>query len=361
LRPAVETVAEILRRRGFQTAFFSANPFLRDSLSRGFVTTTTETRQADGLVDDVLAWLSEAGPAPFFAYVHFMDLHQPIRVPEPYFSFFPADGGGERLAKHGEWGGFGRRANFDDPKFLAFRSHRVAVYDGAIRFVDAQVQRLLAGLDAASRLEDTLIIVTADHGEELWDHAKEERAQGADPRGYAGIGHGHSMYQEVLRVPLIVSGPGAAPGQRVKCPTSHLDVVPTLLDLLGIAPPPELRGLSRGALLRNRREPEGCVDAPLFAESPAYGPATRVVVEDSLKLIARTGAPPLLFDLSCDPGEGTDLAAARPEAVAALAKRLADTLPVEVADRPVQQLTLDVETRARLRSLGYLAGGDHQR
>jgi len=357
LRPAVETVAEILRSKGFETAFFSANPFLRDSLARGFVTARTETRQADGLVDDVLAWLSEAGPAPFFAYVHFMDLHQPIQVPQPFFTLFPSDDGGERLAKHGGWGGFGRRANFDDPKFLAFRSHRIAVYDGAIRFVDTQVHRLLAALDAASRLEDTLIIVTADHGEELWDHAREERAQGADPRGYAGIGHGHSMYQELLRVPLVVSGPGVAHGRRVNCPTSHLDVVPTLLDLLGIAPPPSLRGSSRSALLRRGAAPEDCVRAPLFAESPAYGPATRVVVERPLKLIARSGAPPLLFDLSRDPGERTDLAAARPETVAALAKRLADALPIEVAERPVRQLALDAETRERLLSLGYLSQG----
>jgi arylsulfatase A-like enzyme len=357
LRPGIETAAEILRRRGFQTAFFSANPFLRASLTRGFGAVRTETRQADGLVDDVVAWLRNAGSAPFFAYVHFMDLHQPIRVPEPFFGLFPADQGGERLAKHGEWGGYGRRTNLDDPRFLAFRSHRIAVYDGAIRFVDTEVHRLLSALDSASRLGDTLVIVTADHGEELWDHANEERAQGADPRGYAGIGHGHSMYQEVLRVPLIVAGPGVQAGRRIACPTNHLDVVPTLLDLLGIAPPPGLRGASRCALLRRGAVPEDCVRAPLFAESPAYGPATRVVVEGSLKLIARSGAPPLLFDLSSDPGERTDLAAARPEAVAALAKRLADTLPFEVADRPVSRLALDAETRERLRSLGYLSPG----
>jgi arylsulfatase A-like enzyme len=352
LRPEVQTLGDLLHRAGLRTALFSGNPYLWGRFQRGFDAAVAERQSATELTDRAVAWLRAKPGKPFFLYLQYMDLHQPIEPSAPYADRFAAEVGGERGSEPRD-GSFERQSDLEDLAFRRFRAHKIALYDGALLYVDAEVGRLL---DALGHGEDTLVVVTSDHGEEFWDHAEAERHQGGDPRGVWGVGHGHTLFQELLHVPLIVAGPGFPADRRVPCGVSLLDVAPTVLSALRLPARPEMRGAT---LARFRDDGAGCQQAPLAAESPAYGPETRALVWNGWKLIERAGAGPALFDLARDPTERHDLAGCRPRALEALSGLLAH----EHAPRPGvlggrrDVVPPDLETSRQLRALGYLGGG----
>jgi arylsulfatase A-like enzyme len=362
LRPEVRTVADLFHAAGLRTGLFSGNPYLWGRFQRGFDTAVAERQTAAELTDRAIAWLGSQGMngkgggasrsgKPFFLYLQYMDLHQPIEPPEPYARHFAVDLGGERGAAHSSWS-FERQSDLGDLEFRRFRAHKIALYDGALLYVDAEIGRLLDAVAALGRGDDTLVVVTADHGEEFWDHADAERQMGGDPRGIWGVGHGHSLFQELLHVPLIVAGPGWPAGRRVPCGVSLLDVAPTVLAATGLSPLPEMRGTSLA-----RFQAEGaCAQAPLAAESTAYGPDARALLWSGWKLIERGGAGPALYDLARDPDERHDLAGCRPRTLAALSGLLAHQLAPRAGGRG-DVLPPDPETARQLRSLGYLGGG----
>ncbi len=360
LRPEVETLGDILHGAGLRTALFSGNPYLWGRFQRGFDTAVAERQTAAELTDRAIAWLggrSRVSHRPFFLYLQYMDLHQPIEPPAPYADHFAVDLGGERGSAHSNWS-FDRQSDLGDLDFRRFRAHKVALYDGSLLYVDAQIGRLLDAVEALGGRGDTLVVVTADHGEEFWDHAEAERQMGGDPRGVWGVGHGHTLFQELLHVPLIVAGPGWPSGRRVPCGVSLLDVAPTVLAGLRLPPRPAMRGASLGRFLGAPAADGACAEAtlPLAAESPAYGPTARALVWSGWKLIEREGAGPALYDLASDPDERHDLAGCRPRTLAALSGLLAHELaPRRQARAEIQPP--DEETTRQLRSLGYLGGG----
>ncbi|MFP5287832.1 MAG: sulfatase, partial [Thermoanaerobaculia bacterium] len=322
---------------------------------RGFDAAAAERRNATDLTSAALRWLDQAGDDRFFLYLQYMDLHQPLEPPPPFFNLFPVAEGGARGSEHSGWsfGGIRDRRDLDDPSFRRYRAHRTALYDGALRYVDEEIRRLYQRLEETGRARQTLLVVTSDHGEEFWDHALAGRDSGDDPRGIWGIGHGHTMYEELLRVPLIFHGPGVGSGRKVPCVGRHVDVMPTVLDLLGLAPPPGIRGRSLAPLLAGRSEAEGCEAVPVIAESPAYGPDSKAVVWKRRKLVVR-GGEELLFDLRQDPGENRNLAGSQPELAAALRAILDRELAGAAAAGKSDPMRLDEETRRQLKALGYL-------
>lgn len=204
------TLAERLQDAGYTTAAFTAAfPTQRRwGLAQGFEVYSDrlddlptrldwrDERRADEVVDDALAWLGTTeGPA--FAWVHLFDAHWPYAPPEPFAS-----------------------------------EHRGAPYDGEIAFAAHEVGRLLAQWDR--RYPDSVVVVTADHGEGLGDGG--ERT------------HGFLLHDGTIRVPLIVRGAGFTPGSRVEDPVSHVDIAPTILSLAGLAVHTEVQGrdLRRG-------------------------------------------------------------------------------------------------------------------
>ncbi len=351
LRREVPTLADRLREAGFATGLFSANPFLGGGLARRFGTSEVRRQDAEELIDSALAWIDEHSGERLFLHLQLMDLHQPVVPPEPFYSMFPAADGAPRDPRAEGWS-YGSWWRYHDPEFMAYREHKLALYDGALAYLDGQLARLSANLAERGLLDETLLIVTSDHGEEFWDHAEAERLLGGDPRGIWGIGHGHSFFQELLRVPLIVSGPGIAGGRRIECPLRHLDVAPTALELLALPLPEDLAGLSRARLLRGGED--DCDPVPLIAESPAYGPDGASVTWRDLKLIRRVDGVRLLYDLRRDPGERHDLAGERPGAVAALAAMLDTELAGGLTTPSGEPLEYDEETERQLRALGYL-------
>jgi arylsulfatase A-like enzyme len=198
-----------------------------------------------------------------------------------------------------------------------------------------------------------LVVLTSDHGEEFWDHALEEATLGGDPRRLWGVGHGHSMYEELLRVPLVIAGPGVPAARLASCPARQVDVMPTALQLLGLPGSRAARGRSLVAV--SLADLAGtCAELPALAESPAYGPDSGAVIWKGRKLISRYGRGELLFDLRNDPAERHDLAPGQPSLAAGMRTILGRELAAAGRLRSADAAQLDEETRRELRALGYL-------
>jgi arylsulfatase A-like enzyme len=230
-----------------------------------------------------------------------------------------------------------------DPAEVAFLRD---LYDEEIRFTDAGIGRLLRTLDELGLAENTLVVFTADHGEEFLEHG--------------WLGHVRSLYEELIRVPLIVRDPAAVELPRVvETPVSLVSLTPTLLELLGIPAEGSFDGPSLAGVIARGGEPE---DAPVYAEVsyvPLVLPYSRkrtfkkAVVAGGFKLVedGESGRREL-YDLGADPTEHTDLGAARPEladGLAALLERFAARGGPDAGRRELSEAE-----RQQLRELGYL-------
>jgi arylsulfatase A-like enzyme/Tfp pilus assembly protein PilF len=321
---ATETVATILRGRGYRTAaFVSAFPLdARFGLTRGFdvyddhfpksdatAFRVPERRGAD-TVAAALRWIdtvddtqSRGGDRPWFAWVHLYEPHFPYTPREPYAS---------RYRDHPYWG-------------------EVAAADAAL---GPLLQRIVDG----SGRRATLVVLTGDHGESLGEHGE--------------MTHGLFAYEGTLHVPLILYQPRLLTPRAVAAAARHVDLLPTVLDAIGAALPAALDGRSLLPLAA------GAPAAPVasYFESlsasinrgwaPLYG-----VVRGELKYI---DLPiPELYDLRADPGEMRDLSQSRAADVRELQRLLGE---LRAADRRAAPARENPETREQLRSLGYLTG-----
>jgi arylsulfatase A-like enzyme/Flp pilus assembly protein TadD len=320
-----DTLATLLSREGYRTGAF-VGAFVLDrrfGLARGFEVYDDEIERAPeagvvleaerpgrAVVDRALAWLGREDPRPFFLWVHLYDAHAPYAPPP------------------------GARAR-----------HPGRPYDGEIAAVDEAVGRLLAELDRRGLGGSTVVAVAADHGEGLGEHGEPT--------------HGLLLYESTLRVPLLLRAPGVRP-RVVETPVSLVDMAPTLAGLLGRAfpapPAGALDGRDLSAALRAGEEP---APADLYAETryPAlfgWSPLAALRRRD-LKYIAAPS--PELYDLRRDPGETANLAEDGAGAARGFAERLA-AIEAEAAPPRKAPSAPDAETRARLSSLGYAAGGE---
>ena len=306
------TIAELLRDRGYQTAAFVAS-FVLDrqwGLDRGFdvydgppaaarqPVRADLRRGADAVVDRALEWI-QTSPNPFFVWTHFYDAHAPYD-------------GGEAAAR-----GY-------------------AGYDGAISFVDAELDRLIAGLADVGLLDRTVVVVVGDHGESLGEHG--ERT------------HGLFIYESVTRVPLIIRAPGLAGGRRVREAASSIDVFPTILHLLNVGAP---AGLTGRPLLTGSSDPPPLTYSETMYPTHFGWSGLEAVSDGRFKFIA---APtPELYDLDVDPHERRNLYHQRRTLAAALRRALADLQSGAVIGSPAAPIAAD-DAAARLASLGYASG-----
>lgn len=320
-----ETLAETLKANGYATAAI-VSAFVLDSqfgLNQGFdryhdniaidgfnAELGAAERRAQVTVDRALRWLDELSEqAPFFLWLHLFDPHANYTPPEPYASRYAAN-----------------------------------PYDGEIAYVDAQIARLLARLTDRGLAEQTLIVVTGDHGEALGEHGEHT--------------HGYLLYDVTLRVPLILHcGHRLGGGGHVDRRVSLVDVAPTVMSLLGITPPALLDGVD---LLQPPDDAR-----PIFAETyhgwMEYGWAALLAVySGNYKYIHSPEAE--LFDLAADPREETSLLAGtgegerRERMLADLRRLFGDEVAGDVAMSDAQSLS--PEDLQRLQALGYAFGGD---
>ncbi|GAB5541941.1 MAG: hypothetical protein SangKO_017010 [Sandaracinaceae bacterium] len=346
----VRLMPEILNERGFATAGFVANGYVsrRFGFRRGWDhwrNYIREGRRTRGelVAADALAWLDQR-PAdqPFFLYVHAIDPHVPYRPPARYVEMYDPDpyrgpvdfSRDATLLERIKTGGL-RLSERD-------RRHLVALYDGEVSYQDAQLASILDGLERRGLADETMVVITADHGEELFDHGS--------------VGHGHSLYDELVRVPLLVRVPGL-PTRRVDGSVGLVDVLPTVLDVLGEPIPDDLSGRSLLPALRGDGE-----DAPSFSVS-GFMEHWRSVASGRFKLVARSRGRYALFDLEADPGETHDLSDERPRTLAYMRGLLGLALS-ETRDGAHRQrrrprhrpsrAAVDDELRAQLEALGYV-------
>ncbi|MEW6071941.1 MAG: sulfatase [Planctomycetota bacterium] len=272
LPAAALTLAEAFAARGYRTAAFVKNAQLRrgNGFEQGFGVYADEVGDARAIRWAGLDWI-DAGRAeePFFLYLHFLDAHWPYPVPDEYATrFAPAERVEPFRAKTFE---AVRDAIHDGERELApaEREALEAVYDGALRYLDDQLRLLADGLRLRGRAEDTILCVIADHGEEFGEHGR--------------IGHGHGLWENLLRVPWILHVPGRAPA-RVEAPASLLDVFPTLLGAAGESAPAHLLGVDRLA------DPEA--SRMIFAEHKAPDRYQSSLRRGTEKLIRSVRPPP---------------------------------------------------------------------
>jgi arylsulfatase A-like enzyme len=342
LDESAPSIGEILEERGFATAAVVNNPFLHPAfgLGRGFETwdyvfgNYAAYPRASQIVYWGLRWLDARDERPFLLVLHIFDPHLSYDPPPQVRGRFTSGYAG-RLAL--PLAGFGKLNAGWKPRLEADRRFVTGAYDEEILFVDRQLARLFDGLEQRGLLDETLVVLTSDHGEEFFEHD--------------GFEHGHTMFQELLRVPLLFWGPGVRP-RRIETPVSLVDVLPTLLDALGLEPVPDLTGRSLWGLLGGGSDP---VERALVAEGTLHGPDRKALVRWPWKLVVTAGQPARLYDLAADAGERHDLSQQAPERLVALLEEL-ETRTREasrgrVARSPEQ---LDEEIRAQLRELGYL-------
>jgi len=246
LGPDEVTLAELFAEHGYRTLALVANPVVDPALglAQGFDEFVAELRSATELRERFLTRLDALErQQPFFAYIHFNDVHLPYQQPEPYRSIF-GDTESPIDFTTSEWKLLKRGIGTGDVTVSAAdRRALTNLYDGALRYVDSQIEQILSGLEQRGLLEDSLIVVLSDHGEEIFDHG--------------GIDHGSSLYDELLHVPFILRLPANEHGGlRVATAVSSIDLLPTLAEYLGFEAPAEIAGRSLMPM----------IDAPLAAE-----------------------------------------------------------------------------------------------
>lgn len=325
LDPDALTLAEHLRANGYRTAAFVGAYVLDASfgLGQGFDVYDDRVgsmeasspgsfaeRSAGEVVRAFAGWLKAApSEGPFFAWIHFFDPHMPYAPPSPFRERF-----------------------------------RSSPYDGEVAYTDQQVGVALDELRARGQLDDTLVVLTSDHGESLGEHG--ERT------------HGFFVYDATLRIPLILRSPRSLPaGLTVEAQVTTVDLAPTLLELAGVSVPEGVQGRS---LVRMMNGEEGETPLrPAYAE--CYVPQLNfrwaplvALRQQGFKYIDAPRAE--LYDLTRDPGETDNLVAKYPDRAKRMKEqlvRLLESWPESVSARHQP----DPETVAGLRSLGYLGGG----
>lgn len=295
---------------------------------------------AEVITDIALEWAATRPENPFFMYVHYIDPHFPYRAPAPWDKAFD-------YRKDPP-----RRAGNVDPVAVAAPERQEWVartldqYDGEILYADHHVGRLLKNLDERGMLKNTLVIVTADHGEEFLDHG--------------GIGHGRTAYEEVHRIPLMMRWPGRIPaGATYDGLVGLIDMMPTILPLVGGEPPAGLQGQNvSGAITQTGPAP---AERRLFAQVISDTFRLDAAHDDRYKLVRHVHGPQAgqeqVYDLERDPLEQAPLGTQTAPAVALRKDLDLFTRVVTQAAslvRREQAKTLDKDTERALRSLGYI-------
>lgn len=346
LSAEARTVAECFRDAGYATASVVNVDFLTEpfGLTQGFAEVDFEVyanneqvRPAARTTDAAIRWLRK-NRRPFFLLVHYFDPHLVYAPPAEYRRRFaaPEDQDNESWV-------FGTREQVS-----AYRQGRVTfdeatirraekLYNGEVAYTDAEVGRLLDALRDLQLAGQTVVVLTADHGEEFFDHGSFE--------------HGHTLYEELLRVPLLLRYPGRLDPGVCDVPVGLVDVAPTLGALAGVPVPPTFLGHDLVGLLGESPP----VPRPIVLEGNFWGPPYRGWLRAGHKLIvAPDGAR--LFDLRHDPRELTDLAATNLNRYQEMQADLDVALRalLALAPRPAASPALNEAELQRLRSLGYL-------
>jgi arylsulfatase A-like enzyme len=360
LPASVVTIAEVLQSQGYDTAAYTRNAQVsrETGFDQGF--DHFELVDGDPEFDDVVRRALGEDARPFFYYLHTVEPHAPYAAEEAHRRHF-ADGidlevgtldhvrdlGSDAFTtifnRNFTAGGTSTRPERDEPH--PQRAELIDLYDAEIATADARFGRFLEALRGAGSYENTIVVLLADHGEELYDHGR--------------LSHGMTLYRELTRVPLLIKFPHDwSAGRRVVQRVSQIDVLPTVLDYLGIDVPDAAEGRSLLPVLNGT----GSADAPpSFSYLDWFGGHAESVEADGFKLIHNLEMGPLLhpkhelYDLRADPRERVDLAASMPVTTAYLASLIKRSRQARGHQYvPEEAPILDPAFRERMRALGYV-------
>jgi arylsulfatase A-like enzyme len=350
LPDAHDTLGEICQRQGLTTAAFTCNPLIAAgrNFDQGFESFKNYRWPSSNLIlDDVVEWLRANGDQRFFLYLHPTDPHYPYEpsaesaarfvgeAPEGFFA-------GELRPETGR--------HYFDPEFdtqllVDSNAHQFDLYDGEVFDVDVSIGRILEELEALGVLDETIVCITSDHGEEFLE------------QGW--VGHGSQLFDEQVRVPLIMAGPGVPAGEVVTAPLENRHLVRTLLEAAQLSSPAHLLSpnlLERGAVYLingattfadfERREMRKLKNA-------------HSVIQGRWRMLFGNPAPPdteqliALYDLSTDPDCRINVAAEHPDKVREL-RILGQTWQQAGRARRPRLVPTTAGTLELLRSNGYL-------
>ena len=369
------TLAEMFRAAGYHTGLFSGNVYVGPSYKtdRGFEHVAEEV-QIDGLIGGApavihaayndnaeqahaaaLAWLRTLPPGEkAFLYIHTIHPHNPYDPPEPFRTRFTQ--------------GIPSTIDGSTPTLTGIKAQRVVpndadkrrlrgLYQGSFSYNDDQLGRFLAQAAAFARPEETLVTLTADHGEEIFEHG--------------GVLHGFTVYEEMLRIPLVLWAPGRLQAGEVSARTDTLDVHATLVELCGLKPPKDHPAEGRSLLAVSRDEGDGVEEDVRLAAGSSVKGGIYAAYAGRWKLIwaprvgigwglgdgaGRSRDPEYLFDLKADPRETKNLAGQGDLAAAWLRSRLLAWIEHNRQDEeePAGSQAVNPETLNKLRALGYV-------
>jgi arylsulfatase A-like enzyme len=345
--PAAPTLAAILKREGYATASFNGGIQLDPlyGLSRGFdtyVSARPSGADAEVLVDPVdrfdhvvsaaMQWIRDRNSRPWFLFLHTYEIHHPYTPDPALLALMNPDYDGalpDRISVD-----LLQRINRGETAVGdADIAHIEATYDAELRSVDTAFGTLVDFLRSQGLYDDAVIVVTSDHGEEFGEH------------GFVGW-HSHSLYDELLRVPLLVKLPGSRGGGRsVAAQVTGIDLAPTILDALDVAIPHSFAGhslLPAIAGAGNGRE-------YVVSQRDVDGLDEHDAIRSRRWKWSRGG----LFHLESDPLETTDVSLRNGDTAQAMSRMLAEILAARPRPQP-HRVEPDEALRERLRSLGYL-------
>ncbi len=347
MRPGFDSMAEVLRGAGYHTAAFisgyttksnvtglgpgfdvysdSLNPWMplaSDPAAEGlflyriFDRVSGNTIPAPVVNARFRAWLEDRPEQPFFLWLHYFDAHGPFEPEEGYRELYLEEGQNET-------------------------EREIALYNAEITYTDHRMGDALGALRERGLLDDAVVVVTSDHGEAF-----------REPNPRPEYGHGLTLYDQALRVPLVFWGPGrvepVGSSHRV---VETVDIAPTLLDLVGLAVPESYRGRSLASLLRG--QVADVDDGEAFGQTTAYGHPTWFSLRSAdWKLhTSPEEQSEELFDLRADPGETRNVVEDRDDVARQFRARLDEAMRLDRGDRDTK---LDADTYERLKELGYI-------
>jgi len=326
------TLAEILKYRNYTTCAFVGTGFLlpKFGLNRGFETYKFGEFAS---LEKCLSWLESARNKKFFLFIHAFDVHSPYNPPLLYFDLYTkgsCEGKHLRTSK-------GITPDKLDVSKLAIEEidYIIAVYDGDINYVDDRLGKIFEKLNQMGIDDNTIIILTADHGEAFKEHGKFE--------------HGYKPYIEEVHVPLIIKGPGIPKNRIYENYVQHIDIPPTIFDILNIPQIKKIQGRSLLPLMHNCEIEKDfkTYSCGLFSMSLRTKEWTYIINQDG---------PDELYDRINDPKEQNDIIEKRPIIAQKLKEELEDfiVLTSEGKSQVTEEVHIDEKLKERLKSLGYL-------
>ncbi|MFH1874287.1 MAG: sulfatase [Pseudomonadota bacterium] len=353
------TAAEVFKNNGYRTYYINAGNLFIDQIAnfdQGFedyvfldIPDVGVSVRADEAMENLLQAVSKHKDDRFFAYVHLMDAH--VQYNRNKFNTLFT----KYFVKGLEPGNIKSQAirelilkNMINEELV---NYLVNIYDGQIRFVDESIKEMLEGLRRSGVLDNTVIIFTADHGEEFWDHDN--------------FGHGHSMYGEVIKVPFIIWGPGVKP-LKIQTPVRLVDALPTALGLAKISTQvDDFEGVDIFKFIKEKEKP---AQLPVFAYGTHYGDEKKALIKDNHKLIVNTviteGNAALegphsqvleeLYDLEKDERERNNLINKKPDLASYLNRELNAYLKPTKSFNIQKFKSVTDERIEKLKALGYV-------